>query len=167
MGGVIMSVDVSITVNDQKARIKYSKLTKDFDKNVIKSVKRALLFLEGRIDKNLRQGKFGIKSREGGAGLAGSMESRVIGSGLSFVGRLEFKKVYARIQEKGGVINVSSRMAAFAWYKFSQTGRVMWKAIALLKGKQVRIPAHFFAKLTLQQEKKEILRIIKEGLVNG
>lgn len=162
-----MSVDVRIQLQDQALNLKFDKLTKGFSKHLRQSIMRSLLYLEGRIDQNLRSGKFGIKSKGGGAGLAGSMESRVTGSGFNFKGIIEFKKIYARIQEEGGVINVSRRMAAFAWYKFSETGNVMWKAIALLKGRQVKIPAHFYAKLTLQAEQRKILQIIEDGLLNG
>jgi hypothetical protein len=162
-----MSVDISIKLNDHEARLKVGKITDNFGKNIRKSVMRALLYLEGRIDLNLRNGKFNIKSRTGAAGLAGSMESTVIGSGLSFVGKLTFNKVYAKIQEKGGRINVTDRMSKFAWFKYFQTNEVMWKAIALKKGGQITIPAHFFAKLTLKEESRKMLQIIEDGLLNG
>jgi len=157
--------DINIIIKNKQTKLKFKRLA-DMDKSILfPAFKRALLYLEGAVDKNLATGKYGIKTRSGR--LRTSLDSRVRFRGKDIEGIVGTNLVYAAIQERGGRINVTSKMAAFAWHKWYETGLIMWKAIALMKGRQVVIPAHWYMRNTAKAERNRVSKIIKDGLISG
>jgi len=157
--------ELGLRLGNENTFIKYKQLVSGFDSNFKKVMFRALAHLERMADTNLAKGIFGVKARSGAAGLRGGFVQKVVGKSGKITASLINKKIYAAIQERGGKINISEQMSKFAWFKFYETGLVMWKAIALKKGQQITIPAHFYMRGTLMKEKNRILELIQDGII--
>jgi len=154
-----MSVDLKIELKDKKTVLKMRGMEKATSENLRIAISRGLEHYQSKVDKNIASGKFGIKTRK--SGLRASLAVVVKSFGDKVTGKMGTNLVYAKIQEEGGRITVTRRMAAFAWHKWYDTGLIMWKAIALKKGRQITIPAHWYMRNTFKEEKKEVLRIIQ------
>lgn len=125
----------------------------------------ALRRLDREVVNALYTGKYGVKQRHGASGLVGSFSQVVMGGGQKQTGIYGSKLIYAKVQEEGKRIMVKSDMAKFAWYKYYSTGNVMWKAIALLKGKRIMIPSHYYLKNSLDRVRHSLAEIIRQKML--
>ncbi len=116
--------------------------------------------LRTAIDRALARGTHKIKTKDGG--LRSSLATEVKVSGFNVEGLVGSNLAYARIQEEGGTINVTDKMKRFAWFKYGETGNLMWKAIAL--SESITIPAHWYMRNTLKDEKRSVLQIFEGRL---
>ncbi len=159
-----MGVDINISFKP-KAKVKQlAKAFENFEMSVFKAVNIGGIKYENLLKANLTSGKFGIKTDSGRLRNSFKVKTKRTSSGAeSTVGT---NLVYARIHEKGGKINVTTKMSNFAWFKFMETQETMWKAIALSKGRQINIPAKHYMELTLRTGKVQILTSIEKALLN-
>ena len=157
-----MSIDLDIKLKGKETFLQLKRKGLEFDKALVLGIRRAVLHVRSKLDKNLATGKFDIKTRTGR--LRMSLATRVYASGKNVIGEVGTNLIYAKIQETGGRINVTRRMAAFAWHKWYDTGNTMWKAIALRKGRQITIPAHWFIRQTQKEEEPKVLSIIDKTI---
>lgn len=136
-----------------------------FEKSFRKGLTFGTIFYQNKVVKNLTTGKFNIKTRTGR--LRNSITRDIKDTAEGAKGVVGTNLVYARIQELGGKINVSRKMARFAWAAYIMGGRSQphWKAIALSKGRQIKIPAHFYMENTLKQESTGIVKKIEDTTV--
>lgn len=61
---------------------------------------------------------------------------------------------YARIQDKGGKIPITSKMRNFAWRMYFKTKNKMWKAVAITKKKYVTMPAKEYSVVNFDKIKR-------------
>jgi len=158
-------MELAIKFDKDRTELRLKKFIANEKNDVLKGVFKAGHHLRTAVDIALARGTYKIKTRKGGLRASLGVVARIISGGA--VGIMGTNLIYARIQEKGGKINVTQRMSRFAWYKFSETGDTMWKAIALSKGRQITIPAHWYMRKTAQKEKKEVLRIVSTTYMDG
>jgi len=158
-----MSVDLKIRLKDKKTVLKMKGIEKATSENLRIAIRKGLEHYRSKTDKNIATGKFKIKTRTGR--LRSSLAVNVKSFSDKVTGKMGTNLVYAKIQEEGGKITVTNKMAAFAWHKWYDTGLMMWKAIALRKGRQITIPAHWYLRNTFKEEKKEVLRIIQRKIL--
>ena len=160
-----MSVDLKMEFDKKGAILKLRNIDKVPAKKMARAMTLSLQHLRSAIDKNLAQGTFGIKTRTGM--LRASLAIRIEGKGDIIKGIVGTNLVYARIQEKGGKINVTRKMSGFAWHKWYDTGDVMWKAIALKKGRQITLKPKYYMEDTFKIEEKNLGRIFERQISDG
>ena len=135
---------------------KYGKVITDKHR---KGVKLGSIHLMNQVVTNLRTGKYKVKTDTGR--LKNSFSVKITGTGTKAKGFVGSPLKYAPIHEFGKKINVSRKMSRFAWRKWYETQDEMWKKIALLKGKQIKIPARYYLRKTMKAAKKDVLKIVK------
>lgn len=154
-------MEITINVLDDRTTKQFEKLTGNWDKRLKMSFFQGMELLRGKIAAAI-SGKI-LKVRSGRLRNSLAVDVRMKKGG-NIIGTVGSNLVYARVQEEGAKINVSRRMAKFAWFKYFKTGEMMWKAIALLKGRQIVIPPKWYMKDTLKENVNKVVDKIQEVL---
>lgn len=153
--------DLKIESNLPKTRLEFKNKTANMGFGLKFAMEGVVQFLRTEVDRNLARGTYKIKTKSGG--LRSSLATEVDVSGFNVEGKVGSKLIYARIQEEGGTINVTDKMRRFAWFKFKETGVMMWKAIAL--SQSVTIPAHWYLRNTLKENKGRVVKTFERRLL--
>jgi len=136
-------MELDIKFDAEKTILKFDNLVNKSPELLVKAIKRSILYLRGRVDKNLATGKWGIKTKDGmlRASLATRVEAIASLSGNSAQGIVGSNLVYARIQEVGGDIYPKQARCLV----FQIGGRTIF-------ARKVTIPAHWYMRNTLDEE---------------
>lgn len=149
---------------DKGVSKKLKRYEKDLPDYLLTGIKRAVRVLDSDLQGSLYSGKYNIRQRHGQAGLAGSFDTKYLKSKNRVQAIYGSKLIYALIQEEGGTIKVTPRMAGFAWHKYVQTSETMWMAIALRKGQTIKIPAHWYLKKSFKGVKDRMGDVIQRTI---
>lgn len=154
-------MEITINVLDDRTTKQFEKLTGNWDKRLKMSFFHGMTLLRNKIAAAISGPILKVRSGR----LRGSIEPSVrMGKDGRVIGVVGSNLKYARVQEEGAKINVSRRMAKFAWFKYFKTGEMMWKAIALLKGRQIVIPPKWYMKDTTKENINKVVDKIQEVL---
>lgn len=156
--------ELKYNIIDKKLLKSLSHKIKNMSTAMMRGLSRAVTKMDSELTASLYSGKYGIKQRHGQAGLAGSFQARYLKLGDTIQAIYGSKLVYAMIQEKGGRIKVTSKMASFAWYKYRETNEPMWRAIALRVNRRIMIPSHFYFKNTYDKNRHKMSSLIMNSI---
>ena len=132
-------MELDIKFDAEKTILKFNNLVDKSPELLVKAIQRSILYLRGRVDKNLATGKWGIKTK--GGALRASLATFIYASGQSVQGIVGTNLVYSRIQEVGGDIYPKQARCLV----FQIGGRTVF-------ARKVTIPAHWYMRNTLDEE---------------
>ena len=141
------------------------KAEEDMPNKLIRNLKLASIHLVDQVGISLTTGEYGVKTREGRLKNSFDYKLFVRKNKGNVVSKVGSNLIYARIQNDGGKINVSTRMAKFAWWKFKETKQLMWKAIALKKGRQITIKKSEYFTKTVEEATPMIFSLLQKDLI--
>ena len=154
-------MQLQIELQDHDTILNLSEYAKNMPIVLYQGMLKAVQYLRSKVDENISSGKFGIKTDSGS--LRRSLAADVDVDGNDIVGIVGSNLPYAGIQEYGGQTAphiIEARKAKALRFM----GKGGWIFVKRVNHPGSKIPAHWYMRNTLIEEKQAILNILEQAM---